>query len=42
MKEKLQKIKDEAMRQIEASADLSRLNDVRVSILGKKANSRPC
>ena len=36
MKEKLQKIKDEAMRQIEASADLSRLNDVRVSILGKK------
>ncbi len=36
MKEKLQKIKDEAMRQIEASGDLSRLNDVRVSILGKK------
>ncbi len=36
MKEKLQKIKDEAMRQIEASGDLNRLNDVRVSILGKK------
>ncbi len=36
MKEKLQKMKDEAMRQIEASGDLSRLNDVRVSILGKK------
>ncbi len=36
MKEKLQKIKEEAVRNIEASADLSRLNDVRVAILGKK------
>ncbi len=36
MKEKLQKIKEEAMRQIEESTDLSRLNDVRTAILGKK------
>lgn len=36
MKEKLQKIKDEAIRQIRESGDLSRLNDVRVAILGKK------
>ena len=36
MKEKLQKIKDEAMRQIEESSDLAKLNDVRVAILGKK------
>lgn len=36
MKEKLQKIKEEAIRNIEASGDLSKLNDVRVAILGKK------
>lgn len=36
MKEKLQKIKDEAMHQIEESKDLTKLNDVRVAILGKK------
>lgn len=36
MKEKLQKIKEAAMRQIEESGDLSKLNDVRVAILGKK------
>lgn len=36
MKEKLQKIKEEAMRQIQESQDLSKLNDVRVAILGKK------
>ena len=36
MKEKLQKIKEEAIRNIEASVDLSKLNDVRVAILGKK------
>ena len=36
MKEKLQKIKEEAMRQILESGDLSKLNDVRVAILGKK------
>ena len=36
MKEKLQKIKDEAMRQIAESGDLAKLNDVRVAILGKK------
>ena len=36
MKEKLQKIKEDAMRQIEESADLEKLNDVRAAILGKK------
>ena len=36
MKEKLQKIKEEAIRQIQEAADLSKLNDVRVAILGKK------
>lgn len=36
MKEKLQKIKEGAMRQIQESQDLSKLNDVRVAILGKK------
>lgn len=36
MKEKLQKIKEDAMRQISESKDLSTLNDVRVAILGKK------
>ncbi len=36
MKEKLQQIKEEAMRQIQASEELSKLNDVRVSFLGKK------
>ena len=36
MKEKLQKIKDEALRQIRDSKDLAKLNDVRVAILGKK------
>ena len=36
MKEKLQKIREDAMRQIEESKDLNKLNDVRVAILGKK------
>ena len=36
MKEKLQKIKEEAIRNIEASGDLGKLNDVRVAVLGKK------
>ena len=36
MKEKLQQIKDDAIREIKASTDLGTLNDVRVSILGKK------
>ena len=36
MKEKLQKIREDAIRQIEASGDLSKLNDVRVAVLGKK------
>ena len=35
MKEKLQKIREDAMRQIEESKDLNKLNDVRVAILGK-------
>lgn len=36
MKEKLQKIKEEATRQIQASEELSKLNEVRVAFLGKK------
>ena len=36
MKEKLEKIKAEALRQIEASDALDKLNDVRVNFLGKK------
>ena len=36
MKEKLQKIREEALRQIGESKDLAKLNDVRVAILGKK------
>ena len=36
MKEKLEQLKTEALRQIEASDALEKLNDVRVSFLGKK------
>ena len=36
MKEKLQKIREDAIRQIQESGDLSKLNDVRVAVLGKK------
>lgn len=36
MKEKLQKIKEEALKQIEASEALERLNEIRVAYLGKK------
>ncbi|MGN0349725.1 MAG: phenylalanine--tRNA ligase subunit alpha [Roseburia sp.] len=36
MKEKMQKIKEEAMRRIQTSKDLQGLNDVRVAMLGKK------
>lgn len=36
MKEKLQKIREEAARQIQSSEELSRLNEVRVAFLGKK------
>lgn len=36
MKEKLNKIMEEATRQIQASQELSKLNDVRVAFLGKK------
>lgn len=36
MKEKLKKIQEEAVNKIRASEDLSKLNDVRVAVLGKK------
>ncbi|MFQ9511047.1 MAG: phenylalanine--tRNA ligase subunit alpha [Lachnospiraceae bacterium] len=36
MKEKLQKIREEAMQQIEASDALEKLNEIRVAYLGKK------
>lgn len=36
MKDKLEKIKQEALKQIEASDALDKLNDVRVAFLGKK------
>ncbi|MDO4279206.1 MAG: phenylalanine--tRNA ligase subunit alpha [Lachnoclostridium edouardi] len=36
MKEQLEKIKEEALKQIEASAALEGLNDIRVAYLGKK------
>ena len=36
MKEKLEQIKAEALRQIEASDALEKLNEVRVNYLGKK------
>ena len=36
MKDKLKKIREEAVRQIEESKELNSLNDVRVAILGKK------
>ena len=36
MKEKLQQIKEDALKQIQESEGLTKLNDVRVSVLGKK------
>ena len=36
MKEKLQKIREEAIRQIEGSDELGKLNDVRVDVPWKK------
>ncbi len=36
MKDKRQKIREEAMRQIQSSQELSKLNEVRVAFLGKK------
>ena len=36
MKEKLQKIRENAIAQIQAAADLNALNEVRVAVLGKK------
>ncbi len=40
MKEQLEKIKEEALKKIEASDALEKLNDIRVSYLGKKENSQ--
>ena len=36
MRERLEKIKEEALKQIEASDALEKLNDIRVAYLGKK------
>ena len=36
MKEKLQKIMQDALSQIEQSQELDKLNDIRVAFLGKK------
>lgn len=36
MREQLEKIKEEALKQIAASDALEKLNDIRVSYLGKK------
>ena len=36
MKEKLQKIREEAMKQIQASEALEKLNEIRINYLGKK------
>jgi len=36
MKEQLERIKEEALRKIEASDALEKLNDIRVAYLGKK------
>ena len=38
MKEKLEKIKAEALAQIEATDALEKLNDIRVAYLGKKGD----
>ena len=40
MKEKLQKIRENAIAQIENSDGLAKLNDVRVAVLGKKGDHR--
>ena len=36
MKDRLEKIKEEALAKIEASDALERLNDIRIAYLGKK------
>lgn len=41
MKEKLQKIRENAIAQIENSDGLAKLNDVRVPFLERKGNSPP-
>lgn len=38
MKEKLEKIKADAVREIQNSDGLEKLNEVRVAFLGKKVN----
>lgn len=38
MKDKLKKILDDAMTQIDSSEHLDRLNEIKVSFLGKKEN----
>ena len=38
MREQLEKIKEEALKQIEASDALERLNDIRVATWGRKAS----
>ena len=38
IKEKFQNLKDEAIKKIEASNDLTKLNDVRIAVLGKKGD----
>lgn len=38
MKEKLQKIMDDALEQINGSQELEKLNEIRVSFLGKRVN----
>ena len=38
MKDQLEKIKEDALKQIEASDALEKLNEIRVAYLGKRAN----
>ena len=38
MKEKLQKIKEEALAKIQSSDNLDKLNEIRVAYLGKKVS----
>ena len=40
MKDKLKKILDDAMTQIDSSERLDRLNEIKVSFLGKKYTNR--
>lgn len=40
MKEKLQSIKEATLAKIESAQDANMINEIKVSILGKKENSR--